>query len=1295
MSQPQEIAGLLVVGDADLSPAEQKLTRFERRIEDSAEKIEKSYQNVGSKAFQGMEQGVQRLTRQIPIIGQPLAFVEQKVFSVRQAFLTAGESAATAMRSAQREVELLGTKVTAAQQKIAALQSKRSGISSNFDAGVSDLTRGVSRRVGANIDADFLKQLNGASSEMERIDLIAQKMGRDDAALVNTIDSAAVSYGKLGRGAESALAGVDKEIASAGSQLSTLTADSESATGALAGMAAGGEGLLAVLGPIGIAIGVIVALEAAVVIGTAAAIAVMFKLGDAAAATDTKLFDLSRKLNLSTETLSALKVAAQDSGTSLESITASLGIFDKNIELAAEGNKKLRAEFRLLKIDTNDGEKALKDAFAALNKMPPGYQQTALAMRLFGRSGKEMLGIVKESQGDFDAYTKQLGKLGLVVHGKAVSDADEYRKSLNRLDQVFEGLKRRVGEEFFPVLSDALKQLTQFIAENGDQMTEWARSIADAVNALGGLPGVIERITNELFPMIKPLADLYYYSNKLRADAREYDQGGVSVRDHDGREHSVPKGVDPIEWARLENVRNDTDPESLRSDEIVKKRKGSFDPKELAGGGGRRGGESKAMSAAREAVAGLEIIRQAEDRIYQQRTADEEFFYSNGLKALSSYVYARHTLEDEHLKNELVVANKELAIAQSIPGNSQKKQNEVAKAEEKISAIYAKAQANNTQVDRDAGLKQLQAQKQAWDDKVSLLQETESGYEAVYNSMAEHGVMSFRRAQDLIAGLQEEILLAQKKGIEKQLKNFKPGTDQANALTAQLDQIKQHIENFHSQVGIADADADQKDYERDQTRLKQIRDFNRESEDLAAQSQESIFQVLEKSSKDKQAVWKRELDFESRQESVRAQHIIDDLQRQRDDTEKWVAVEQGREQRIAAIDARITAERQSSAAKQQQILEDFYQKENGRLEALADKAVGVLDNALQSLRQDGFKGFFRSLEEDFLQMILKWQEDLLKSKLLTLLQQITHTPAPGSTVTGSSTPQSSSPGAGIDVGSIFNGFIHKIFGGGSSTHTSSQSADATAVSAAGKEATGAIKEGWTNSVGKITQTGDKQAGVLTSVGQSIVGTMLQIANIIAAGNGRGSFWKGLGMAALSGFLSGLTSGLTNGLFNHSSNSSSDGQGDVGGGISGGQTGAAIGGLLKGPGTPTSDSILGIDPRSGLATAWVSAGEYVIKGSAVSKLGVGVLDYINRMGELPRSAMMNLGSMPALAGGGGVTGYVPPAYNSSTSNDNSRNVTVHQEMHFNINGDVQSEKTARKTGRQIARASRNALASLTN
>lgn len=58
--------------------------------------------------------------------------------------------------------------------------------------------------------------------------------------------------------------------------------------------------------------------------------------------------------------------------------------------------------------------------------------------------------------------------------------------------------------------------------------------------------------------------------------------------------------------------------------------------------------------------------------------------------------------------------------------------------------------------------------------------------------------------------------------------------------------------------------------------------------------------------------------------------------------------------------------------------------------------------------------------------------------------------------------------------------------------------------------------------------------------------------------------------------------------------------------SGGIAGRTGAGMLFGPGTGTSDSILGVDPFTGLPTAWVSAGEGIVKASSMRRPGVAQL-----------------------------------------------------------------------------------------
>lgn len=71
------------------------------------------------------------------------------------------------------------------------------------------------------------------------------------------------------------------------------------------------------------------------------------------------LHDLSKQTGFQVETLSALKNAADTSGSSIGAMSTALGIFQKNMVAAEGGNKKMSAAFKQLNIDTNDNEKAL------------------------------------------------------------------------------------------------------------------------------------------------------------------------------------------------------------------------------------------------------------------------------------------------------------------------------------------------------------------------------------------------------------------------------------------------------------------------------------------------------------------------------------------------------------------------------------------------------------------------------------------------------------------------------------------------------------------------------------------------------------------------------------------------------------------------------------------------------------------------------------------------------------------------------------------------------------------------
>lgn len=220
---------------------------------------------------------------------------------------------------------------------------------------------------------------------------------------------------------------------------------------------AGGASIASMAGPIGIAVAALAAEIGVVVLLTKE----IFNLAKASADYQGKLFDLSQQTGVSVETLSALEVVARTTGSSVDALAASLGIFQRHLEDANDPASKAAKIFRDLNVDASDTEGALRQTIAALAQMPEGFEQTAAALEVFGRGGKAFLAIAKESNGDIDEITKRLKDLGLVTTAQAKL-ADEFNDQLVILDVQMRGL----GTKAIPVVLDVLRDLSKGLEDN-------------------------------------------------------------------------------------------------------------------------------------------------------------------------------------------------------------------------------------------------------------------------------------------------------------------------------------------------------------------------------------------------------------------------------------------------------------------------------------------------------------------------------------------------------------------------------------------------------------------------------------------------------------------------------------------------------------------------------------------------------------------------------------------------------------------------------------------------------------
>jgi TP901 family phage tail tape measure protein len=163
------------------------------------------------------------------------------------------------------------------------------------------------------------------------------------------------------------------------------------------------------------------------------------------------LNDLRQKTGVSVEALSQFSTAANMSGTTIESVAGAMNKLNKG--LAAGAKSPAAGALRELGISATDATGKLRSTDAIMldvadrfTKMPDGAQKAALAMKLFGKSGADMVPMLNMG-GD------AISKLGVTMSGEFAAQADEFNDKLAIMQADFSRIGVSIGTALMPALS--------------------------------------------------------------------------------------------------------------------------------------------------------------------------------------------------------------------------------------------------------------------------------------------------------------------------------------------------------------------------------------------------------------------------------------------------------------------------------------------------------------------------------------------------------------------------------------------------------------------------------------------------------------------------------------------------------------------------------------------------------------------------------------------------------------------------------------------------------------------------
>ena len=178
------------------------------------------------------------------------------------------------------------------------------------------------------------------------------------------------------------------------------------------------------------------------------------------------IFDASQKTGLSTKAIQEWKFIAEQSGTTLQTITSSVALMTKGLVTNAELFKQLGIETKNTNGTFRTTTEIFNDTITKLSSMKDATERDQLAFKLLGRGAQEMIPILNAGGGALDAMRQEAHDLGIVLSDEVIVNADKLGDNIDALKASFQA----TGNELISSLAPALISISNGLKE---LITEW------------------------------------------------------------------------------------------------------------------------------------------------------------------------------------------------------------------------------------------------------------------------------------------------------------------------------------------------------------------------------------------------------------------------------------------------------------------------------------------------------------------------------------------------------------------------------------------------------------------------------------------------------------------------------------------------------------------------------------------------------------------------------------------------------------------------------------------------------
>lgn len=195
----------------------------------------------------------------------------------------------------------------------------------------------------------------------------------------------------------------------------------------------------------------------------------------------------SQAVGITTKAVQELSFAFTQNGASASLVDRAMRRITTSSQGAADGGDRLVNTYRSLGLSVQDLDKMGPDetfmsVAEGISQMTDEQDQLNAAVNIFGtRMATDLMPVLKEGGQGLEEVRKRANELGMIFDDDQLQDALEYNNTMGEFTGTLDALKTLGVLEFLPFLTEAGKEMTNFVVANRDFLKVGIKKAVDGL----------------------------------------------------------------------------------------------------------------------------------------------------------------------------------------------------------------------------------------------------------------------------------------------------------------------------------------------------------------------------------------------------------------------------------------------------------------------------------------------------------------------------------------------------------------------------------------------------------------------------------------------------------------------------------------------------------------------------------------------------------------------------------------------------------------------------------------------